>query len=125
VAPSAAADAIAETAPVADSVPLADTAAQANPAAPPVDARADDAAQAPTYLDLFRTDGRQGVSSLVSELWGPRASADPTPSTTVAPVANTDAAPTADPRVAPRRVFPPLDIFGTGHPQRPSVDRNS
>ncbi len=119
VAPSAAADAIAATAPVADAAPQA--ASTDTPIAIPTAARSTDAAQAPVFLDLFRTDGRQGVSALVSELWGPRASADSAASATaVAPVENTDATATQ-----PRAQRPPLDLFGTGHPQRPNLDRRS
>ncbi|MFL5043846.1 MAG: transglycosylase SLT domain-containing protein [Xanthobacteraceae bacterium] len=82
--------------PLAKSVaPLifAQTAAPAAPAVPttaasPVDtspplAFASDGQ--PGFYDLFRTEGRGGVSQAVSELWGVRSASTPQPTTAVAP----------------------------------------
>jgi hypothetical protein len=94
--------------------------APAPPSGQPANAYAAPAAVAPvSFYDLFRTDGRQGVSATVSELWGARAQTD-TPAA-VAPAASAGEAGTGS-GPAPRA---PLNLFPNGHPQRPRFDRSS
>ena len=74
----------------------------------------------PVFYDLFRSDGRQAVSSVVSELWGapPRA---PASATAVTPAGNA-----TDPNGSSGQPpGAPLDLFNGPHPQRPRVDRSS
>jgi hypothetical protein len=44
----------------------------------------------PGFYDLFRTEGRGGVSQAVSELWGVRAASAPPPSAAVVPASGVD-----------------------------------
>jgi len=78
-----------------------------------------DTGASPLFLDLFRTETRQGVSSAVSALWGTPPRADLAPPAAI-PVSDTG-------RVAQARRLPaaPFDLFTTGHPQRPRLDRSS
>jgi Transglycosylase SLT domain len=78
-----------------------------------------ESAASPMFLDLFRTDTRQGVSSAVSALWGTPPRADAVPPTPI-PISETGAI--AQTRRAP---VAPFDLFSTGHPQRPRFDRSS
>jgi hypothetical protein len=98
--------------------------------APPVAISASDSAprtvsytpdNTPVFYDLFRSDGRLAVSSVVSELWGAPPRPPASPATAVAPAGNTSDSngSSGQPPGAP------LDLFNTGHPQRPRIDRSS
>jgi hypothetical protein len=50
----------------------------------------------PGFYDLFRTEGRGGVSQTVSELWGARAASAPQPTGAVAPASAVTPASAAD-----------------------------
>ena len=83
-----------------------------------------DPASGSVFNDLFRNDGRHGVSATVSALWGTPQNPDdvaPSPVPARAPAAAPPSV--ADPVPPPPAA--PLSLFGTGHPQRPLVDRRS
>lgn len=100
--------------------------------APPTAINASDASTAPrtvsyapdntpVFYDLFRTDGRQAVSSVVSELWGAPQRVPADAATAVPPAGNTSDANGSSGQLPGA----PLDLFNSGHPQRPRVDRSS
>jgi Transglycosylase SLT domain len=122
--PAAATDAPSTTAPTPDAVVSA--------IAPPAPLTASDASTAPravsytpdntpVFYDLFRTDGRQAVSSVVSELWNAPPRVPANAATAVAPAGDTSDA-NGSSGQAPGA---PLDLFNGGHPQRPRFDRSS
>jgi hypothetical protein len=98
---------------------LARPVAMPEPPIVPAAAAVPETVRSPMFLDLFRTESRQGVSPLVSRLWtSPRA--DLVTAATAVPAS------AADPAAPPPHVIrPPFDLFTTGHPQRPRLDRSS
>jgi hypothetical protein len=75
----------------------------------------------PVFYDLFRTDGRQAVSSVVSELWGAPSRVPADDAAVVTPAGNT-----SDPNGSSGRTpGAPLELFNGAHPQRPRYDRSS
>jgi Transglycosylase SLT domain len=79
--PVAPAAPVVPTGPVASAAPVAPAASDL-PVAPLAYAQE---ARHPVFHDLFRTDGRSGVSSTVSELWGARTASAPPPPAVVTP----------------------------------------
>lgn len=85
----------------------------------PAPATVGESGTSPMFLDLFRTEARHGVSSAVSALWGTPPTANAAPLLPI-PVSESGAAAQTKPAMAV-----PFDLFSTGHPQRPRLDRSS